>query len=86
MQCKLDLNLKVNGKWLDNNGNWVDNLPPDNWWHKFSGTFIGRDGVVNINFKKYFDLLIPSSNEILVVDFYFRIYSWKLMGSRLYYY
>ena len=73
---KMDLNLNVNGKWLDSNGNWVDNLPVDNWWHKFTGVFEGYDRVINVNFSKYFDLLIPNqSSGKLVVDFYFRIYT-----------
>ena len=73
---KMDLNLRVNGKWLDSNGNWVDNLPSDNWWHKFTGVFEGYDRCVIINFSKYFDLLIPNQNSgKLVVDFYFRIYT-----------
>ena len=73
---KMDLNLRVNGKWLDSNGNWVDNLPSGNWWHKFTGVFDGYDRVVNVNFSKYFDLQIPNqSSGKLVVDFYFRIYT-----------
>ena len=73
---KMDLNLRVNGKWLDSNGNWVDNLPSGNWWHKFTGVFDGYDRVINVNFSKYFDLLIPNqSSGKLEIDFYFRIYT-----------
>ena len=73
-KLKMDLNLNVNGKWLDNNGNWVDSLPASNWWHQFSSVVDGYDGDVVFNFNKYFAVGIPNPEMGCGVDFYFRIY------------
>lgn len=73
-KLKMDLNLNVNGKWLDNNGNWVDSLPVSNWWHQFSSVVDGYDGDVVFNFNKYFAVGIPNPEMGCGVDFYFRIY------------